>query len=144
MAYEYGAPYNYLQIGSAQPHTDPYFVSPDSPAMRLGLNQEQIRELLKEQEQLDREFQMELEEEERARVSAQHQRQEHHQDETRWVPTPPISNFDPTPQTYEVPDKPPKGTASQYDDGPLDPELAPHLLHQLPTPTTHIRLELDV
>jgi hypothetical protein len=74
-------------------------------------------------------------------VSAQHQRQEHHQDETRWVPTPSISDFDPTPQAYEVPDEPPEDATSSYDDGPLDPELAPRLLYQPPTPsrTTHMQ-----
>jgi hypothetical protein len=70
MLYGYHTYDNYSQIRYAQPHADPYFVSPDSPTSRLGLNQEQIRELLEEQERWDREFQQELEEEERARVSA--------------------------------------------------------------------------
>ena len=44
------APYNYSHIEFAQPHTDPYFMSPDSHSAHLGLNQEEIRELLEEQE----------------------------------------------------------------------------------------------
>jgi hypothetical protein len=134
MSYGYDAPYDdYSQIEYAQPHADPYFVSPDSPAAQLGLNQERIRELLEEQEQLDREFQQELEEDRlyKARVSTEYQEQDH---EARWVPTPPISNSDPTPQAYEVPDEPPENATSSYDDGPLDPELAPRVLHQPPTP----------
>jgi DNA-binding transcriptional MerR regulator len=108
MLYGYHTYNNYSQIGYAQPHADPYFVSPDSLTSQLGLNQEQIRELLEEQERWDREFQQELEEEERARVSAQHQEQEQHQDEVRWAPTPPISDSEPTPQAYEVLDEPPQ------------------------------------
>jgi hypothetical protein len=102
MLYEYNTYNTYSNIEFTQPHTDPYFVSPDSPATQLGLNQEEIREILEEQERLDREFQEELEEEERAR-SGQHQEQEQHQDEARWVPTPSISDSEPTPQAYEVP-----------------------------------------
>jgi hypothetical protein len=75
MSYGYSAQYD-SHIEFAQPHGDPYFVSPDSPAAQLGLNQEEIREILEEQERLDREFQQELEEEERARMSAQYQEQE--------------------------------------------------------------------
>ena len=91
MSYGYSAPYH-NSFEFAQPHTDPYFVSPDSPTAQLGLNQEEIREILEEQDRLDREFQEELEEDERARVSTEHQEQEQHQDEVRWVPTPSISD----------------------------------------------------
>ena len=131
MSYGYDAYYPPTEY--AQPHADPYFVHPNSAAAQLGLTPEEIRGVVEEQERWDREFQQELEEEERARVSAQHQRQEHHQDETRWVPTPSISDFDPTPQAYEVPDEPPEDAASSYDDGLLDPERA-RLLYQPPTP----------
>ena len=69
MSYGYDT-YNNSPPVFAQPHADPYYVSPDSPAAQLGLNQEEIRELLEEQERWDREYQQELEEEERARMSA--------------------------------------------------------------------------
>ena len=94
----------------------------------------QIRELLEEQEQWNREFQQELEEEERARVSAQHQEQEQHQDKTRWVPTPSISDSEPTPEAYKAPNEPPNDTTSPYDDGWLNPEHTPSVLYQPPTP----------
>ena len=132
MSYEYDAYYPPTEY--AQPHADPYFVHPNSAAAQLGLTPEEIREVVEEKERWDREYQRELEEEERARVSTEHQEQQHHQDETRWVPTPPISNSDPTPQTYEVPDESPEDATSSYNDGPLDPELAPRVLYQQPTP----------
>ena len=130
MSYEYDAYYPPTEY--AQPQADPYFIHPNSAAAQLGLTQEEIKEVLEEQERWDREFQQELEEEERARVSAHYQRQEHHQDKTRWVPTPSTSDFEPTPQTYEVPDEPAEDAMSSYDC-PLDPELAPRMLYQPPS-----------
>jgi hypothetical protein len=138
MSYGYSAPYHNSHFEFAQPHTDPYFVSPDSPAAQLGLNQEEIREILEEQERWDREFQEELEEEERAR-SAQHHEQEQHQDEARWVPTPSISDSEPTPQAYEMPDEPPENATSPYDNGPFDRADSPAALYQPPTPIPDAR-----
>ena len=109
-------------------------MSPDSPAAQLGLNQEEIKELLEEQERWDREYQQELEEEERARVSAQHQEQEQHQDEARWVPTPPIGDSKPEPQTYKTSHEGSEDAESLYEDSWLNPELAPRLLYQPPSP----------
>ena len=135
MLYGYDTYDNYPPYEYAQPLPE-LDIHPNLAAAQLGLTPEQIREVVEEQERWDREFQQELEEEERARVSAQHQEQEQHQDEARWVPTPSVSDFDPTPQAYEVPDEPPKNATSPYNDGPLDPEPAPHLLYQPPTPTS--------
>ena len=134
MSYGYSAPYNYSHIEFAQPHTDPYFVSPDSHAAHLGLNQEEIRELLEEQERCDREFQQELEEE-RARRSAQHQQQEQHQDKVRRVPTPSISDSEPTLQAYGVLEEPPENATSPYDDRPFDRTDSPAIWYQPPSPT---------
>jgi hypothetical protein len=139
MSYGYGAPYNNSYIKFAQPHTDPYFMSTDSPAAQLGLNQEEIREILEEQERLDREFQQELEEEERARMSAQYQEQEQYQDKARWVPTPSISDCEPTPQAYEMLDEAPKTATSLYDDGPFDGADSPATIYQPPTPIPDAR-----
>src|SRR6202050_3042240 len=133
MLYGYDTYSNYPPVGLAQPHTDLYFVSPDSPAARHGLNQEEIRELLKEQERCDREFQQEVEGEERARRSAQHQEQEQHQDEARWVPTPSISDSEPTPQAYEMPDEAPETATSLYDGGSIDRGDSPAAWYQPPT-----------
>jgi hypothetical protein len=144
MSYRYSPLYDhYSPIGFAQPHTDQYFVSPDSPAGQLGLNQKEIRELLEEQERLDREFQQELEEEARARVNAQHQVQKQHQDKVRWIPTPSISDSEPTPQAYAVPDEPPENATSPYDNGPFDRTDSPatnkpHLGHMTPAPTAQL------
>jgi len=57
-------------------------------------------------------------------MSAQHQEQEQ-QDEARWVPTPSISDFEPTPQAYGVPDEPPENATLLHDDGPFDREDSP-------------------
>jgi hypothetical protein len=107
MSYRYSTLYDdYSQTEYAQPHTDPYFVHPNSMAAQLGLTPEEIREAVDEQERWFREeYQQELEED-RARMSAQHQEQEQHQDEARWVPTPSISDFKPAPWAYEVPNEP--------------------------------------
>src|SRR6202050_927837 len=134
MLYGYDTYSNYPPVGLAQPHTDLYFVSPDSPAARLGLNQEQIRELLEEQERCDREFQHELEEEERARVSAQHQEQEQHRDKARWVPTPSISNSEPAQQVCEAPEEPPIVATSYSDDNTSNHGDTPPSWYQPPTP----------
>jgi hypothetical protein len=56
MSYGYSTPYNtYTPIGFAQPHADPYFVSPNSPAAQLGLTPEEVREVLEDQERWMRE-----------------------------------------------------------------------------------------
>ena len=140
MSYGYGTPYNNSYIEFAQPHTDPYFMSADSPAAQLGLNQEEIWEILEEQDRLDREFQEELEEDERARVSTEHQEQEQHQDEVRWVPTPSISDFEPTPEEYKVLDEPLENTTSLYDDGPFDCVNSPATCYQPPISTPDVQL----
>src|SRR6267154_1650166 len=132
MSYGYSALYHNSHFEFAQPHSDPYFVSPDSPAAKLRLNQEEIREILEEQERLYREFQEELEEEERAR-SAQHQEQEQHQDEARWVPTPSISDSEPTLQAYAMLDESPENTMSPYNDNLFDRADSPTALYQPPT-----------
>jgi hypothetical protein len=125
MSYGYSALYDNSHFKFTQPHTNPYFVSPDSPAAQLGLNQEEIREILEEQERWDREFQEELEENERARVSTEHQEQEQHQDEARWVPTPSISDSEHTPQAYKMPDEAPETAPSLYDGGSFDRANSP-------------------
>src|SRR5882762_2215859 len=115
----------------AQPHTNPYFAHPNSAAAQLGLTPEEIKEVVEEQERWYREeYQQELED--RARMSAQHQEQEQHQDEARWVPTPSISDSEPTPQAYGVPDEPPENTTSPYDDGPFEREDSPAAWYQQP------------
>jgi hypothetical protein len=138
MSYGYSTPYDhYSPIEYAQPHPEPYpdhFVHPNSAAAQLGLTSEEIREVLEDQERWFREEYQQEPEEDRARTSTEHQEQEQHQDEARWVPTPPIGDSEPTPQAYETSYDGSDDDTSPYDDGPLDPELAPRLLHQPPTP----------
>ena len=119
-----------------QSHTDLYFVSPDSPTAQLGLNQEQIRELLEEQERYDREFQQKLEEEERARLSTQHQ------DKARWVLTPFISDSEPAQPACKALYEPPINTTSHGDDLINHRDTPnPTTRHQLPTPIAHLELK---
>jgi len=114
MSYEYDAYYPPTEY--AQPHTDPYFVHPNLAAAQLGLTPEEVREVAEEQDRWFKEYQQELEED-RVRVSTEQQKQQQHQDEARWVPTPSVSDFDPTPQAYEVPDESPEDAVSPYEDG---------------------------
>ena len=67
-------------------------------------------------------------------MSAQHQRQEHHQDKMKWVPTPFTLDPKPIPDAYGIPDRPSKDAALSYNDSWLDPKLTPHLLYQPSTP----------
>ncbi|KIM88215.1 hypothetical protein PILCRDRAFT_3254 [Piloderma croceum F 1598] len=130
MLYEYNMYGNYPPYEYAQPPPE-LDIHPNSAAAQLGLTPEQIRGVSEEQERWFREeYQQELEEDRlhRARVSTEHQEQDH---EARWVPTPPISDFDPTPQTYEVLDEPPEDATSSYDNGPLNPELTPRVLRRV-------------
>jgi hypothetical protein len=84
---------HYPPTENVQPHADPYFAHPNLVAAQLGLTQEEIREVVEEQERWFREeYQQELEVN-RARVSTEHQEQQQHQDEVRWIPTPSISDF---------------------------------------------------
>src|SRR6267154_679087 len=111
MLYRYDT---YYPTEYAQPQTDPYFVHPNSVAAQLGLTPEEVKEVVEEQEIWFREeYQRELEED-RARMSAQHQEQEQHQDEARWVPTPSISDFEPAPQAHEVPNEPAESATSPH------------------------------
>jgi hypothetical protein len=128
----------YYPTEYAQPQTDPYFVHPNSAAVQLGLTPEELKEVVEEQERWFREeYQQELEED-RAR-SAQHQEQEQHQDEVRWVPTPSISDSEPTPQAYEMPDEAPETATSLYDNGSINHRDSPAALYQPPTPTPDAR-----
>jgi hypothetical protein len=133
MSYGYDTYDNYPPYEYAQPPPK-LDVHPNSAVAQLGLTPEEIREVSEEQERWFREeYQQELEEDRlyRARVSTEYQEQDH---EVRRVPTPSITNSDLTPRAYEMPGKPPENGMSQYDDGALDPKLAPHLLYQPPTP----------
>src|SRR5882762_2843958 len=101
----YGYDTYYPPTEFAQPHADPYFAHPNSTAAQLGLTPEEIKEVVEEQERWFREeYQQELVD--RARESTEHQEQQQHQDKVMWVPTPSISNSEPTPQAYGVPDEP--------------------------------------
>ena len=134
MSYGYDTYNNYSQIEYAQPHLDPDFVDPNSPAAQLGLTPEEIREVTEEQERWYREEYLPELEEDKARRITEHQEQQQHQNETREVPNTPISYSKPTPQAYEVPDEPLEDTTSSCDESWLDPELAPQLLYQPRSP----------
>jgi hypothetical protein len=46
----YGYDTYYPPTKYAQPHTNPYFIHPNSVAVQLGLTSEEIREVVEEQE----------------------------------------------------------------------------------------------
>ena len=134
MSYRYDTYNNYSQIEYAQPHLNPNFIDPNSPVAQLELTPEEIREVAEEQERWYREEYLPELEEDKARRSTEYQEQQQHQNETREVPNTPILYSKPTLQAYEVPDEPFEDTTSSCDDGWLDPELAPWLLCQPPSP----------
>jgi hypothetical protein len=126
----YGYDTYYPPTEYAQPQADPYFVHPNSAAAQLGLTPEEVKEVVEEQERWFREeYQQELVD--RARESTEHQEQ--HQDEARWVPTPSISDSEPTPQAYGVPDESPEDTTSPYDNSPFERGDSPATWYQPPT-----------
>jgi hypothetical protein len=101
--------------------------------VRLGLTPEEVREVVEEQERWFREeYQQELVD--RARESIEHQEQQQHQNEARWVPTPPIDDSKPTPQAYEIPNEPPENVTSPYDDSLFEHRDSPAVWYQPPTP----------
>ena len=132
MSYEYDTYGNYPPYEYAQPPPE-LDIHPNLAAAQLGLTPEQIRGVSEEQERWFREeYQQELEEDRlhRARVSTEYQEQDH---EARWVPTPPISNSDPTPQAYEPPE-----TATSLDNNDvIDRGDIPTTRYHPPTPITN-------
>ena len=66
-------------------------------------------------------------------MSARHQEQEQ-QDESRWVPTSSILDFETTPEAHAVLEKPTKNAPLPYDDGLFEHGDSPTAWYQPPTP----------